>query len=130
MAGEQGATVTVVQREERVLISVPLVGFPAGFQLRAGERVVLVTDASGPAVRPLVHSAVVDASIQDLSTRGALTLDGHSYALQSSTVFGDPTPAHAAAPRGCVVWVVDSSAADGPRRVIAVRPVQDAEGVS
>jgi len=41
-------------------LSIPMVGFPVGFQLRPGERVALVQEPSGRmAVRPHVKSTVV-----------------------------------------------------------------------
>jgi hypothetical protein len=41
-------------------VSIPMVGFPSGFQLRPGERVALVQESSGRyAVRPHVKATVV-----------------------------------------------------------------------
>jgi hypothetical protein len=48
------------QRGGAVTLSVPMIGFPEGFQLRKGEKVTLVEDALGNlGVRPLVRTTVV-----------------------------------------------------------------------
>jgi hypothetical protein len=74
IAGEGGGVATVIKQDgNRVLVSVPMAGFPPGFQLRPGERVVLVTEPSGPAARPLVRSMVVGVVPQ---LAGAFALAG------------------------------------------------------
>ena len=112
MAGESGRTATVMQQEgDRVLLSVPMVGFPPGFQLRAGERVVLVDEEAGPAVRPLVRSH----RVPDVPKGDRLDVEGQAHAMQEATVRGEEST------EGHVVWVVDSGTAKGPGQVIAVR---------
>lgn len=57
MAELSGHVATVSAQEgDRVLISVPMVGFPQGFQLRQGDRVSVVQSGSGAVAVPLVRS--------------------------------------------------------------------------
>lgn len=115
MAGESGQVAEVIQQEgDRVLVSVPMVGFPPGFKLRPGERVVLVHDEKGPAVRPLVRAVTVEAPPEEAA--GALTAGEQRYAVQDSAVREDEG---GAGPH--VIWVVEPGSAKGPEQVIAVR---------
>jgi hypothetical protein len=116
MAEEESVPVTTVveqQEGERVLLSVPMIGFPPGFKLRAGERVVLTHDAAGPAVRPLVREVKVDSLAEEAA--GALSVGGQSLATQASTIrdLGRRGP--------YVVSIVDRGSAQGPEQVIAIR---------
>ncbi len=117
-----GRVVTVVEQDEdHVLLSIPMVGFPPGFELRPGERVVLVDEPSGYGVRPLVRSTVVRASQADLEDRREVDVGGQPHALQDATVVNESTGAELE--EGArVIWVVDPGSAEGPKQVIAVRP--------
>jgi hypothetical protein len=93
-----------------------MVGFPQGFKLRPGEKVVLVNEGDGPAVRPLVHTLTVDAASGEGAN--ALRADGQRFAIQESTVRsslgeGQGGPFD--------IFVVDRIATEGPEQVIAVR---------
>ncbi|HMB54535.1 MAG TPA: hypothetical protein VKU40_14560 [Thermoanaerobaculia bacterium] len=119
MSGERGHVTSVAdQRGGRVLLSLPMVGFPEGFELRPGERVVLVEEESGPAVRPLVRAEVVPRQYEGESS---FEVSGRPYVLQPSTVRGE-APEGAEDSDELVVWVVDSDSPDEPGQVIAVRP--------
>ncbi len=120
MAGERGEVATVFRQEgDRVLLSVPMVGFPPGFKLRKGERVVLVQEESGAAVRPLVRARVAPAAV---AKRRSFELDDQSYKLQAATVSADAPGEAEAAGEEYVVWTVDPGEAEGAEQVIAVRP--------
>jgi hypothetical protein len=122
MSGESGQVTEVTQQEgKRVLLSVPMVGFPPGFKLRPGERVVLVQDEKGPAVRPLVYTVTVD----DLSEESAGTLKAgrRNFAVQKSTVRDEGTSEEGGG-GPYEVFVVDRGKAKGPEQVIAIRPVR------
>jgi hypothetical protein len=119
MAGEEGVVASIVKQEgDRVVISVPMVGFPRGFQLRSGERVVLVKEVSGPAARPLIRSTVVQLPLAKL-TAGAFEIDGQPHVLQAASVRDEPSPR--VEPGESVVFVVDEGSAPGPKQVIAIR---------
>ena len=123
MAAEHGGGVaTVVQQEgDRVLISVPLVGFPRGFQLRPGQRVALIQEPGGTVARPLVIAKTVKANQQKIAT-GTLDIDGQPHVLQAASVRGEPAPGERADPDAYEVWVVDQGSAEGPKQIIAIRP--------
>jgi hypothetical protein len=54
---EKGHVVTVVGQEgQNVLVAVQMVGFPKGFQLSPGARVMLVSTPSGIGVGPIVRA--------------------------------------------------------------------------
>jgi hypothetical protein len=123
MAGDAapagGGQITVVSRQEddHVLVTLPLVGFPPGFRLRPGDRVVVAQDDENRlVVRPLVRAVTVqerpDESVEQL------VAEGHTYTLGAGAVrdvreeLGGPPYS---------AWVVDN--ASGERgQVIAFRP--------
>jgi hypothetical protein len=112
--GQEGHVVTVTeQKGQSVLVAVPMVGFPDGFQLAPGARVVLVSTPSGPAARPLVR-AVPGAAPPESDA------DDGSRVTQDATEVGEQ-PSVEGSPSEDVVWVVDSVGAEGPEQVIAVR---------
>lgn len=117
MAGDVGQAIKVSRQEDdHVLISLPMVGFPPGFKLRSGDRVVLVHDEDGPAVRPLVRALTVQEPPSESGEQ--LIAGGQAFTLQAATVREDEGggPPY-------TVWVVDN--ADGaPGQVIAFRPQQ------
>lgn len=119
MAGDWGRVMNVVAQEgDRVLLSFPMDGFPQGFTLRPGERVVLVDLESDLAVKPLVRELKVD-SIAELTT-DTLSADQGRFALQASTI------REVEGRRGpFVLTVVDRGSAEGPEQVIAIRPVEE-----
>lgn len=84
MAGQSGQVIAVNGQEgNRVLLSVPMEGFPDGFQLRAGDRVVLVQGEDGPAVRPLTRAYPVDRTDEK---DGLLQTADHEFYVQAATV--------------------------------------------
>jgi hypothetical protein len=119
MSAESGQVFEVKKQEgDRVTLnrpegelSVPMAGFPPGFQLRAGERVVLVTEEEGQVARPLVR---VRRGSQVQSDPAGLKVDNQPYAFQESSVREE-----GAGPSD--VFIVDRGSASGPEQVIAVR---------
>ncbi|HET8775477.1 MAG TPA: hypothetical protein VFP80_16875 [Thermoanaerobaculia bacterium] len=84
MAGQSGQVIAVNGQDgNRVLLSVPMEGFPDGFQLRAGDRVVLVQGETGPAVRPLTRAYPVDRTDEK---DGLLRTADHEFYVQAATV--------------------------------------------
>jgi hypothetical protein len=113
MAGEiPVATATVSAQEgDHVSVSIPVAGFPPGFQLRPGERVVLATDDSGLVARPLVRTHVVGAG-----QRAAAATALQGAAVRSDVPASDRNPAGSE-----VVFEIDNGSQRGPARVVAVR---------
>jgi hypothetical protein len=85
MAVATGPVVEVVRQEgDRVLVSLPLVGFPRGFEVRPGTLVVLEQRDEGPAVYPLVHEMVVQEPRSESGEQ--LMAGGQAFAVQAATV--------------------------------------------
>ena len=119
MAGDWGQVMNVVAQEgDHVLLSFRMDGFPTGFKLRPGERVVVVSVDQDLVAKPLVREFTVN-NVTEL-TRDALKAEQGSFALQASTVRDDQ--GH----RGpFVLTVVDRGSAEGPEQVIAIRPAEE-----
>lgn len=113
-AGVGQVTVVSRQEDDHVLVTLPLVGFPPGFRLRPGDRVVVAQDdESRLVVRPLVRAVTVqerpDESVEQL------VAEGQTFTLGAGAVREE----HGEPPYS--VWVVDN--ATGERgQVIAFRP--------
>ena len=113
-AGVGQVTVVSRQEDDHVLVTLPLVGFPPGFRLRPGDRVVVAQDdESRLVVRPLVRAVTVqerpDESVEQL------VVEGQMFTLAA----GAAREEHGEPPYS--VWVVDN--ATGERgQVIAFRP--------
>jgi hypothetical protein len=120
--GEEGHVVSVTGQEgERALVAVRMVGFPEGFQLPEGARVVLASTPSGPVVRPLAQAISGRVPPEAVEQRGEVSLGlGRQGALQDATVVGEQ-PSTEAAPDEDVVWVVESTDRDATDQIIAVR---------
>ena len=111
MAGELAVAIAVVagQDGDRVLVSVPVAGLPAGFRLRAGEKVALATTAADLVARPLVRTRVI----------GAQEAAAADLGVQEATARSD-VPANDLAPAGSqVVFEVDSGTGRG--QTVAIR---------
>jgi hypothetical protein len=120
--GEEGRVVSVTGQEgQNALVAVPMVGFPEGFQLPPGARVVLVYTPSGPAVRPLARAIPARVPPEALDQRGEVPIGpGRRGVMQDATVVGEQ-PSTERARDEDVVWVVDSADPEAPDHVIAVR---------
>jgi len=117
---EHGAPATVEQfKADSVLVVIPLVGFPAGFQLRPGERVMVMLEGNSLAANPLVHTEAVAESPEELVLAGQVNINGEPHALQPATVSlsSDPT-----CKQGSLVFVVDPGSATGPKQILGIRP--------
>jgi hypothetical protein len=121
--GEEGRVVAVTahDREREVLVSVPMEGFPEGFKLAPGARVLLVNSPAGPVVRPLVMAIRAEVTSDLPQGRGELRLGTDRIVeLQDATVVATQDSPEASG-AGDVVWVVESQDPEGPDQVIAVR---------
>jgi hypothetical protein len=114
MAGEAGFAVTVREQvDNAVVVEIPMAGFPEGFRLHAGDKVMVVNDDNGPSARPLVK--VVAAESDD----GAeLRSAHHRYAISDAAV-------RIGGERGGrrVAFVVERDQDDGQEQIIATRPL-------
>jgi hypothetical protein len=120
---EQGHVVTVVGQEgQNVLVAVPMVGFPEGFQLSPGARVMLVSTPSGIGVGPVVRVMRARVPPEGLERREALNLEGRQQVFQEATVVAEQPAVEGAADED-IVFVVESADAEGPEQVMSVRRV-------
>jgi hypothetical protein len=126
MAGETGAIATVIGHDgDRVLVSVPMMGFPPGFKLRPGERVVIVAEESGAAARPLVRTRVFSsANITELE-RHSMAIAGNRFALQDASIQLEPSVEDSVQSGAQVVFEVDPGSTQGLPNVIAIRTVKE-----
>lgn len=134
MKEREGAATVVDQEGDKVNVeykgeqmTVPMVGFPPGFQLRRGGHVVLVDQPSGPVARPLVRSAIARGSRENLERRGEIEIEGRLMALQESSVVEETRPgetAHASDEEEYIYWIIESDDTEGPGQVVATRSVR------
>jgi hypothetical protein len=85
MAEQSGLVVAITQQEgDRIVLSIPLAGFPQGFQLRAGDKVVLIQSTNGLEARPLAHARELHRAPERKGQR--LAADNLEFALQDATL--------------------------------------------
>jgi hypothetical protein len=118
---QEGTRLQVEHKGER--LTVPMQGFPPGFTLRPGARVILYDESSGPAARPLVRAVRSRIQRGDLEKRGALEVGGRRLEMQASTVVEEASPRAAAAGASdeYEVWIVEGAEGDATQQVIAAR---------
>lgn len=86
MAAHRGQIVAITAQEgDRIVLSVPLTGFPDGFQLNPGDQVFLVSGENGPEALPLARAREVPRAPEQ---RGrALAVENQEFAVQDATVY-------------------------------------------
>jgi hypothetical protein len=105
----------------RERLTVAMKGFPAGFIVPTGARVILVDEESGVVARPLVRAITTGvARPEDVARRAPLDVQGRRVEMQPSTVV-DERPEDAKTGAGYTVWVVDSDEPQATEQAIAVR---------
>lgn len=89
MAGEYGRLTSITQQDgDRVLVSLPMVGFPPGYQLQPGARVVVVLEENGPAVRPAVEAVPLGTTDPQVSNK-TLTAGARRFRTPDNIVRDD-----------------------------------------
>jgi hypothetical protein len=116
---QHGAASSVVHCDnESVLVSLPMRGFPAGFHLRVGEKVMIMLEGSELVARPLVEMAIVNQSTEELGANRMVTINNQPYSIQKTTVSDKSAePNH-----GALVFSIDPGSAGGPKQIVAMRP--------
>lgn len=117
---QEGTRLQVEHKGER--LTVPMRGFPPGFTLRPGARVVLYDESSGPVARPLVRAVRSRIRREDVEKRGALEIEGRRLEMQDSTVLEEAQPRGEERPSDeYEVWIVERAEGDATEQVIAAR---------
>lgn len=128
MSQERAGAATVVAQEGNVVhvdhagqrLTADMVGFPPGFTLRPGARVVLRDEPSGVTARPLVRAVRSSVNRETVEAERRVTVGDRELALEDATLVDDEPPSAAAGGEETTLWVVES-AAEGPEQVVAVR---------
>jgi hypothetical protein len=133
MAQERAGAATVVAQDEELVqidyngqwLTVPMRGFPPGFKLVPGGRVILFDEPTGPVARPLVRvvRAITSGQLREGGgRRGVLEHEGRGLELQEGTVFDEPQPGgEERASEDNEVWIVERAEGAPTDQVIAVR---------
>ena len=130
MANERsGAATVIVQEGDRVQVehrgeklTVAMRGFPTGFRLNPGSRVILADESSGPVARPLVRALTSRQTLDAVEKRATLQVEGKRLEMQPSTVTestGRPEEKNLAVDYD--VWIAERGDDLAPRQVVAVR---------
>lgn len=130
MAQERSEAATVIAQEGNQVrvshkareLTVPMRGFPSGFRLRTGARVILVDEPSGVVARPLVRAVRSRVAREALQRRGVVEIEGRRLEMQQSTILDDAPPrGEERASEDYVIWVVERGAGEPADQVIAAR---------
>jgi hypothetical protein len=117
---QEGERVQVEHRGDR--LTVPMRGFPPGFKLRPGRRVILRDEEGGPVARPLVRAIRSRLSPEEVAARGPVEAEGRRLEMQESTVVDEREPGAEVRPdQEYDVWVVERAEGDPAEQVIAAR---------
>jgi len=128
MPSERNRAATVIAREgDRVRIehagkqlTVPLRGFPPGFELRPGTRVIVVDEPSGPVARPLVRAVRATISPDLVQKRARINVAERQIDIQPGTVVEEPpSPVDNPAVEEYVLWIVERADREATDQVIA-----------
>jgi hypothetical protein len=120
IVAQEGERVQVEHRGQR--LTVPMRGFPPGFQLRPGARVILVDEPSGPVARPLVRVITSRLGRDAVRARGTLDVEGRRLEMQASTLVEEPPSRAEGRPtEEYEIWIVERDDAAATDQVIAAR---------
>jgi hypothetical protein len=130
MAQERDHAATVISQEgDRLLvehggrrIAAAMRGFPAGFRLAPGARVILRDESDGVAARPLVRTVEADLASPALHATARLEVGAQTLEVQQTTIV-DRSAAPSAGPRRHVLWVIEHGDIE-PGQVVATRPLR------
>lgn len=112
-----GLAAVMEQDGDRVVISLPMVGFPDGFRLRKGDKVAVLPDSNGgAAVQPYTEAVIVDDVPKE--TGEQLTSQGLNFGIQAASVRVMDTPGNRYA-----LFIVQNESPDVPPQVLSIRRV-------
>lgn len=131
MPFERNSSARVISQEDELLqvehdgatLTVSMKGFPPGFKLQKGSRVILCDEPAGTVARPLVRVSVTRVSPNAVLKGGELQVEGRRVQMQTATVH-DRRLSEAERERGdqYSIWTVEGSGKErAEQQVIAVR---------
>lgn len=83
MADPNQVKSVIKQEGNEVQVSIPMVGFPAGFELQPGDKVTVLYEGGYPVARPLIHMKAVEPA----ASKSALEASaGGDYSLDAASV--------------------------------------------
>jgi len=114
---QEGSEVRVEHRGTRLVAAMR--GFPTGFMLTPGSRVILADEPSGLVARPLVRTVTVNIKRSVVDAGGTLEIEGHRVEIQKGTIVDSGPRLGEARPSDTyTMWIVEG----GPtEQAIAVR---------
>jgi hypothetical protein len=130
MANERDRAATVIAQERDRLqvehggerLTVPMRGFPPGFELQAGTLVILYDEPTGTVARPLVRAVTSRLPEGAARERASVDIQGRRAEMQESTIVDDAQPRDRERPADeYIVWVTERTPATPTEQVIAVR---------
>lgn len=129
MTRERSGSATVVSQEGTQLrvsyrdqqLTARMLGFPPGFKLRPGERVILADEPSGLTARPLVRVIRRGVRREALERDRQADLAGEQVAMQEGTAVALEPEQAPRRPDWATIWIVEPGDAKGPQQVIAAR---------
>lgn len=115
---EHGSPAIIVDVDgTNVLVAIPLTGFPPGFQVKPGQRIMVMIEGSGLTARPIVDVHHVTDSSADMVNNGTVVINNETHEVQADAAHDDPAHTGSA-----VVAVMDHGNASGPKQVFGTRP--------
>jgi hypothetical protein len=117
---QDGERVQVDHRDKQ--LTVPMRGFPPGFRLRSGSRVILSNEPSGLVARPLVRVVLSRVRPEDVEARGEITVAERRLEMQANTIV-EEAPQRPREPPSDQdeIWLVERSVGEPADQVIAIR---------
>lgn len=109
---QEGDKAKLSTRDDQAL-SATLVGFPSGFKLRKGEKVMLVIDGGARTIHPLVRTVDVPEGVR-VEHGTEVEIRGTRYQVSPGAVIEDESSVR-------VAWVVEPGDAEGPPQIIGTR---------
>jgi len=118
VSGQEGTTLTVEYQGKR--LTAKMVGFPQSFELRSGERVILVDEPEGLTARPLVRAIKIHLDRNAFTRDNQINVNDEIHNAQPSTIVELGDAADLSNSDQATAWVIETGD-DSPGQVVAVR---------
>ena len=122
VSSASGVATVVRQEGDTVVVSLPVSGFPEGFELLAGDEVALAHTEDGMVAMPLVD--VEEIEVAASGDEAGMQSDAGQYEFAQATARDDDFAGPSAGKTiHAKVWTIRSSKPGAPKRVVGVRRV-------